>query len=130
MSDLTHVFAPEGVAPRNGYSHVVWGEGKFIAVSSQVPLDEHGKLVGEGDPYAQTAQVFENIRLCLAEAGATLEDIIKLTFFMTDFSILPAVREARDVVIDKDRGPASTALKVNGLVRDDILLQIEAFAVA
>lgn len=130
MSDLTHVFAPEGVAPRNGYSHVVWGEGRFIAVSSQVPLDADGNLVGENDAYAQTAQIFENLRRCLAEAGADLDDLVKLTFYMTDFGILPEVRKARDAVIDPEKGPASTAIKVTGLVRDDILLQIEGFAVA
>jgi enamine deaminase RidA (YjgF/YER057c/UK114 family) len=129
MSHLTHICGPDGVAPGNGYSHVVLGEGRFIAVSGQVALDEDGKLVGEGDAAAQAAQVFENLRRCLAAAGATFADVVKLTFYVTDIAILPAVRVARDAHIDTERPPASTAFQVAALFRPDLLLEVEAFAV-
>lgn len=45
---LTHI-PPDGVAPANGYSHVVVGEGRLVVVSGQVALDEQGNVVGEGD---------------------------------------------------------------------------------
>ncbi|MGW7514019.1 RidA family protein [Streptomyces sp. NPDC054796] len=128
MSSLTHITAPSGVAPGNGYSHVVWGEGRFVAVSGQVALDGNGELVGPGDPAAQARQVFENLRRCLAEAGATFEDVVKLTFYTTDVGILPAIREARDAHIDTARPPASTAVQVAALFRPDLLLEVEAFA--
>src|ERR671931_818018 len=100
MDHLQHIGAPDGVAAGNGYSHVVSGRGRLVAVSGQVAFDEDGKLVGEGDPAAQAKQVFENLRRCLAAAGASFADVVKLTFFVTDMAIMPVVRAARDAVID------------------------------
>ncbi|TVL92948.1 RidA family protein [Streptomyces sp. SAJ15] len=129
MPHLSHLAAPEGVAPGNGYSHVVWGTGRLIAVSGQVALDEHGELVGPGDPAAQARQVFENLRRCLAGAGATFADVVKLTYFVTDVAQLPAIREARDAFVDTVRPPASSAVQVAALFRPDLLLEVEALAV-
>ncbi|MET9883075.1 RidA family protein [Streptomyces sp. NPDC006430] len=128
-SHLTRVAAPEGVSPGTGYSHVVWGTGRFVAVSGQCAFDERGEVVGEGDPAAQARQVFENLRRCLAAAGATFDDVVKLTYFVTDVAHLPAVRQARDAVIPADRLPASSAVQVAALFRPELLLEIEAFAV-
>ncbi|MFE5679117.1 RidA family protein [Streptomyces erythrochromogenes] len=126
---LTRVHAPEGVSPGTGYSHVVWGTGRFVAVSGQCAFDDKGEVVGEGDPGAQARQVFENLRRCLAAAGATFDDVVKLTYFVTDVAHLPAVRAARDAVIPADRLPASSAVQVAALVRPELLLEVEAFAV-
>ncbi|WP_078621986.1 RidA family protein [Streptomyces sp. NRRL S-244] len=126
---ITRIAAPEGVHPGTGYSHVAWGTGRFIAVSGQCAFDEQGRIVGEGDAAAQARQVFENLRRCLAAAGATFGDVVKLTYFVTDIAHLPAVREARDAVIPADRLPASSAVQVAALVRPELLLEVEAFAV-
>ncbi|MFD7557334.1 MULTISPECIES: RidA family protein [unclassified Streptomyces] len=128
-SHLTRISAPEGVSPGTGYNHVVWGTGRFVAVSGQCAFDEKGEVVGEGDPAAQARQVFENLRRCLAAAGAGFDDVVKLTYFVTDVAHLPAVREARDAVIPADRLPASSAVQVAALFRPELLLEIEAFAV-
>jgi enamine deaminase RidA (YjgF/YER057c/UK114 family) len=125
---LTHVKAPEGVAPGTGYSNVVWGTGRFVAISGQCAFDEDGKVVGEGDPAAQARQVFENLRRCLAAAGATFDDVVKLTYFVTDVAHLPAIRAARDEVIDAGRLPASSAVQVAALFRPELFVEIEAFA--
>jgi enamine deaminase RidA (YjgF/YER057c/UK114 family) len=125
---LTHVKAPEGVAPGTGYSHVVWGTGRFVAISGQCAFDEDGKVVGEGDPAAQARQVFENLRRCLAAAGASFDDVVKLTYFVTDVAHLPAIRAARDEVIDAGRLPASSAVQVAALFRPELFVEIEAFA--
>ncbi|GAA2446777.1 MULTISPECIES: RidA family protein [Streptomyces] len=126
---LTHVHAPDGVAPGSGYSHVVWGSGRFIAISGQCALDAEGRVVGEGDAGAQARRVFENLRRCLAAAGAGFDDVVKLTYFVTDVAHLPAVRAARDEVIDTARPPASSAVQVSALFRPELLVEIEAFAV-
>jgi enamine deaminase RidA (YjgF/YER057c/UK114 family) len=126
---LTHIPAPDGVAPGNGFSHVVLGTGRFVAISGQVALDENGEPVGPDDPVAQARQVFENLRRCLAAAGGTFADVVKLTFFVTDVAYLPALREARDAVIDTARPPASSAVQVAALFRPEVLLEVEAFAV-
>ncbi|MFF1743481.1 RidA family protein [Streptomyces mirabilis] len=129
MSELTRIPAPDGVAPAAAYSHVVLGTGRFVAVSGQVALDEDGKLVGAGDAAAQARQVFENLRRCLAAAGATFDDVVKLTFFVTDMAHMPAVRAARDAHIPADRLPAASAVQVAALVRPEFLMEIEAYAV-
>ncbi|MDT3441670.1 MULTISPECIES: RidA family protein [unclassified Pseudofrankia] len=128
-SHLTHIAAPAGVAPGVGYTHVVAGTGRLVAVSGQVALDENGAVVGVGDPAAQAVQVFANLGRCLAAAGATFADVVKLTFFVVDVAHLPAVRAARDAVVDTARPPASTAVQVAALFRPELLLEIEAFAV-
>ena len=129
MSELTRIPAPDGIAPAAAYSHVVLGTGRFVAVSGQLALDEDGELVGAGDPAAQARQVFENLRRCLAAAGATFDDVVKLTFFVTDMAHMPAVRAARDAHIPADRLPAASAVQVAALVRPEFLMEIEAFAV-
>ncbi|GHH82330.1 enamine deaminase RidA [Streptomyces sulfonofaciens] len=128
-SRLTHIPAPDGVAPGKGYTHVVSGSGRLVAVSGQVALDGDGEVVGEGDAVAQARQVFENLRRCLAAAGATFDDVVKLTYFVTDVGHLPAVRAVRDAYLDPDRLPASTAVQVAALFRPELLMEVEAFAV-
>ncbi|MFI9804728.1 RidA family protein [Streptomyces sp. NPDC052301] len=129
MTEPTRIPAPGGVAPATQYSHVVSAAGRIVAVSGQLPLDEDGELVGEGDPAAQARQVFENLRRCLAAAGAGFEDVVKLTYFVTDMAHMPAIRAARTVHIPDDRLPASSAVQVSGLVAPEFLMEIEALAV-
>jgi enamine deaminase RidA (YjgF/YER057c/UK114 family) len=128
MTVLRHVAAPEGVAAGRGYSQVVTGRGRLVVVSGQVAQNDRGELVGPGDPAAQARQVFENLRRCLAAAGAGFDDVVKLTLFVLDVADLPAVREARDAVIDTARPPASTAVQVSALVYPGYLLEVEAWA--
>ncbi|KES08772.1 endoribonuclease L-PSP [Streptomyces toyocaensis] len=129
MSDLTRIPAPDGVAPAAQYTHVVTGTGRLVAVSGQLAQDEDGELVGAGDAGAQARQVFENLRRCLAAAGATFDDVVKLTYFVTDMAHMPAVRAARAEHIRDDRLPAASAVQVAGLVRPEFLMEIEALAV-
>ncbi|MFD5460596.1 RidA family protein [Streptomyces olivaceus] len=129
MSELTRITAPEGVAPAAQYSHVVLGTGRFVAVSGQLALDADGRVVGEGDAAAQARQVFENLRRCLTSAGATFDDVVKLTYFVTDMAHMGAIRAARAAPLSDDRQPAASAVQVGGLVRPEFLMEIEAFAV-
>ncbi|MEU0812460.1 RidA family protein [Streptomyces sp. NPDC005970] len=125
---LTHIPAPEGVAPGTGYTNVVMGSGRLVAVSGQVAFDAQGELVGAGDPAAQAQQVFENLRRCLAAAGATFDDVIKLTYYVTDVAHLPAIRTVRDTFVDMAHPPASSAVQVAALFRPELVLEVEAFA--
>ena len=120
---------PDGVAPGNGYSHVVTGPGQWVAIAGQVALDADGKFVGVGDPAAQARQVFANLDACLTAAGATFADVVKLNFFVTDIAYLPAIRAARDTYVDTANPPASTAVQVVALFSPDALLEVEAYAV-
>jgi enamine deaminase RidA (YjgF/YER057c/UK114 family) len=127
---LTHVARPDGVAPGTGYTQVVTGRGRLVVVSGQLALDAEGALVGGDDPEAQARQVFANLRRGLAAAGATLGDVVKLTCFVLDIAHLPAIRRARDEVVDTDAPPASTAVAVVALALPGALLEIEAWALA
>ncbi len=127
VSELSHV-DPADVAPGNGYTHVVTGTGRFAAISGQIALDETGAIVGEGDPEGQARQVFENLRRCLTAVGAGFEHVAKLTFYVTDLGVLPAVRVVRDEYVDPAKPPASTAVQVTALVRPELLMEIEALA--
>ncbi|MBQ0863934.1 RidA family protein [Streptomyces smyrnaeus] len=128
-SSPTHIIAPQGLAPGNGYSHLVIAEGRLAAISGQIALDADGKVVGEGDPEAQAEQVFANLERCLREAGAGFTDVVKFTFFVTDLSVMPALRAVRDRYLDPERLPASSAVQVAGLIRPELLMEVEAFAV-
>jgi len=111
MSANRHVVTPEGVAPAfaGGYSHVVSATGRLVAVSGQVSLDETGAVVGRGEPAQQAEQAFENVRRCLAAADATFDDVVKLTYYLTDMRFLAEIRSVRDRFIPGEEKPASTA---------------------
>ena len=62
------------------YSHVVVASGgRTIYTAGQVSTDERGEVVGAGDLAAQTAQVMRNLGLVLSSAGASYEDVVKIT---------------------------------------------------
>ncbi|MFI7544708.1 RidA family protein [Actinoplanes sp. NPDC049599] len=125
---LTHVASPAGVFPSDGYTHVVLGPGQVAAIAGQMAFDEHGELVGVGDPAAQARQVFVNMRNCLAAVGATFADVIKLNYFLTDISHLPVILAVRDEFIDVERPPASTVVQVVALYRPDLLLEVDGLS--
>ncbi len=102
--------------------------GNAVYTSGQVALDPAGEVVGKGDMRAQTRQVFENIKTVLAAAGASLDDIVKITVFTTDISRLGETHEVRAEVLP-DPPPASTAVEIKALAFPDLLIEIEAVAV-
>ncbi len=102
--------------------------GDLLFVSGCVALDADGNLVGEGDVVAQTRQVFENIGLCLAAAGASFADVVKVTTFLTNIDDRPAVNEVRKQVFGAAK-PASTLVEVSALVLPEFLIEVEAVAV-
>jgi enamine deaminase RidA (YjgF/YER057c/UK114 family) len=129
VSALQHFRAPEGLAPGPGYSHAVTGRGRWVATAGQVALDGAGQLIGAGDFEAQARQVFANLGLALAAAGASFADVVKLNYYLTDISQLPAVRAIRDEYVEVARPPASTAVQVSALAMPDLMIEIEAWAI-
>ena len=121
---------PPTLARPMGYTHVVEASGaRTFYISGQVALDDSGNIVGEGDMGAQARQVFENLHTALRSVGASFKDVVKLTYFIVDMSQMQAVREARDQYIQPEYLPASTAVEVRRLAREEFLLEIEAVAV-
>jgi reactive intermediate/imine deaminase len=125
---MHHYVRPDGLPPVSGYSHAVAFSGRMVVISGQVPADGQGRLVGRGDPPAQIRQVFENLTAALAAAEATMEQVVKLTVYLTDLADLEAFRQIRDEYISPDRPPASSLVQVSGLVNPDFRVEIEALA--
>ena len=131
MSDVSANFInPEGMHRPTGYTHVVEvTAGRPVYIAGQVALDGAGELVGPGDVAAQARQVFENLQAALGSVGAGFEQVVKLTFYLVDATQMPAVREVRDRYVDTARPPASTAVEIRRLVRDDLLVEVDAVAI-
>ncbi|HEY7513128.1 MAG TPA: RidA family protein [Vicinamibacteria bacterium] len=123
---------PPGLSTPRGYTHVVSASGgRTVYVAGQVSLDAKGELVGKGDLRAQARQVFENLRLALAGAGATFGDVVKWNTYVVNFKAedLPVLRESRAELLKDVTPPASTLVGVQALANPDFLIEVEAVAV-
>ena len=100
----------------------------MVFASGQVAMDENGKLVGEGDAGAQSAQCFKNVEAALSAAGASYDDVTKITCFLVNGDDYAAYAEVRNKLFPEN-GPASSTVIVSALVRPGLLVEIEATAV-
>ena len=101
--------------------------GDMVHTSGQIAFDPEGNVIGGNDMKAQSRQVFENVRAVLAEAGATMEDVVKITVFLTDIGRYAEFAEARAGAFPNNV-PASTVVSTPALVRPDLLVEVEAIA--
>lgn len=107
-----------------------------IEVPAGTPLVFVSGLTAQGpdgsapkDPRAQADAVFANLRTALAARGLTPADVIQVRAFLVDIqTTLPAYREAYGDFIGKAPPPTSTAVGVAGLVRPDLLFEVELVA--
>ncbi|MGE7881763.1 RidA family protein [Bacillus sp. NPDC094077] len=123
---------PETMPVTLGYSHIVEVSNakRTVYISGQIAINTDGRIVGINDLTLQTRQVFENIKAALESSELNFNDVIKLTFFLTDISQMAIVRDIRDQYINTNNPPASSAVEVNKLIHDELLIEIEAIAVA
>lgn len=129
-SEAIRFLNPPTLAPPAGYSHVaVVTHGRLVFISGQVPVDRSGHLVGPNDLAAQAQQVFTNLKAALEAAGTDFAHVVKLTFYLTDASQIAAVRAVRDRFVDAAHPPASTAVEIRRLVREEFLLEVDAVGV-
>ena len=73
--------------------------------------------------------MFTNLKTALAAVGADFNAVVKLTFYLVDISQIQIVREVRDQFVNAQQPPASSAVEVRRLFRDDLLIEIDAIAV-
>lgn len=103
--------------------------GDTIYLRGQIGQDlDTAENIGVGDVAAQTEQAMSNIATLLAEADATLDDIVKVTVYLVD----PRYREAVYRVIGrwlKGVHPVSTGLVVSALARPEWLVEVDVIAV-
>jgi reactive intermediate/imine deaminase len=122
------VLEPKALKTRGHYSPG-WevSGGKLLFVSGQIPWDSDGRTVAIGDVEGQVRQVFENIRVILAEGGATFDDVVKISVFLRDIRYRDVINKVRGEIF-KPPYPASTQVAVASLVDPDWLVEIEAIA--
>ena len=120
------VFSPNPERSPVGFSPATRA-GDTVYVSGQVTLDEEGHLVGEGECGAQAGQVFRNVEAALEAAGATMDDLTKITAFLVNVDDYDAYAAVRADLFPKG-GPASSTVIITELVRPDFLIEIEAIA--
>ena len=129
-SSSTRFLNPTTMSQPFGYTHVVETRGgRTVYISGQVALDAAGNVVGAADLQAQTRQVFANLQAALESVGATFGHVVKLTYFLLDISKIADVRSVRDHYVNTQHPPASSAVEVRRLFRDELLIEIEAIAV-
>ena len=101
--------------------------GDLIFVSGQAAVDDQGQVVGEGDFGAQARHAVGNLKRVLEAAGSSLEQVIKVTIFVTDMSHFPEVVELRREVFTPPY-PADTICEVRALAYPELMFEIEAVA--
>ena len=102
--------------------------GDLLFISGQAAIDEHGEIVGAGDFDAQAEQAFSNLRRVLEAGGSSLEQIVKVTIFLTDMGNFPNIVELRGKWFTPPY-PADTIVEVTSLALPELEIEIEAIAV-
>jgi reactive intermediate/imine deaminase len=104
--------------------------GDLLLVSGQVGIDGEGELVSVDDFEVQADQAFRNLAAVLEAGGSSLDRVAKVTIFLTDMAAnFPKVVELRRRWFTPPY-PADTIVEVRSLYRPEVMLEIEAIAVA
>ena len=100
----------------------------LVVVAGTTAVDEHGKIVGPGHPGRQAKFIYGKIARALAEAGASLADVVRVRTFVVDIDRWEEVAEVQGRVFGTVR-PAATLVEVSALVSPELLVEIEVDAI-
>lgn len=133
---MTTAARPKRIVPVQGLPKPkgVWSivtaasPGQLVFVSGLLSKDPAGEIVGVGDITRQTEQVCENLKIALAAADATLEDIVRVDVYVTDITEFEKIHAVRRRYFPSD-APASTMVQVTRLTDPRCLIEINAIAV-
>lgn len=114
---------PEGFAAI--YSHAVEAQG-LVFISGQIGLDRENRLPLDFEE--QCEQTFSNIEALLEAAATTIENIVKVTYYVTKTDYLPLLAEVRRRRWSMERPPAVSTLVVAALVHPEVLIEIDVVA--
>jgi enamine deaminase RidA (YjgF/YER057c/UK114 family) len=113
--------------PIVGYSRAV-RVGNSVHISGTTATDTAGRVVGAGDPYAQTRQALRNIESALARAGARLAHVVRTRIYVTDITQWQEIGRAHGETFGAVR-PATSMVEVRRLIDPEMLVEIEADAI-
>lgn len=111
-----------------GYSRAV-RVSSHVFVSGTTGTNEKGEVVAPGDPYQQTVQTLKNIQWALEQAGVSLAQVVRTRMFVTDISRWQEYARAHAEFFGDIR-PATSMVEVSRLIAPEMVVEIEADAVA
>ncbi|MFB7906858.1 RidA family protein [Kitasatospora sp. NPDC056076] len=113
--------------PRIGFSRAV-RKGPFVAVAGTAPIGADGRTVGPGDVHAQTVRCLDIVEAALAEAGASLTDVVRTRIMLTDVTAWEEAARAHGERFGAVR-PVTTVVEVSRFIDPDWLVEVEVDAV-
>ncbi|HEY0592607.1 MAG TPA: RidA family protein [Thermoanaerobaculia bacterium] len=113
--------------PLVGYSRAV-RVGPFVHVAGTTASDAEGRVIGEGDAYAQMKYALDKIGRALREAGAELRHVVRTRMFVTDIARWEDVGRAHGEIFREIR-PVATMVEVRALIDPRMLVEVEVDAI-
>jgi enamine deaminase RidA (YjgF/YER057c/UK114 family) len=111
-----------------GYSRGV-RVGPYIHISGTTATNEDGEIVAINDPYGQTAQVIRNIQAALRLLRADLRHVVRTRIYVTNIDHWEEIGKAHNEFF-ADIRPTTTMVEVSRLISPDMLVEIDADAIA
>jgi 2-iminobutanoate/2-iminopropanoate deaminase len=122
--------SPKFAQRMGAYSHgycLEIGDTRLIFTTGQIALDKDGQVVYPDDAAKQTEYIYQSLQEILSAEGASLDDVVKTTVYVTDVKDFPKISPVRNKFF-KNSEPVSTLVQVSKLVKQGCLVEIEVIA--